>query len=303
MTADAYFVGRAAGKIQPPYRSSDQTFGSQRLDGVTLEQSSYEHCTFANISFKAARLDGGRFLNCAFVSCFFRKTDIRSCSFSSCRFIDCEFPDASFSGCDFRYARFAGCYVPFNEIVHNLPPEPNLREQLSHNLAREAALLGDSRTARTFRLCEVSARESHYWAAVCGKSKWYRDHYVGLAKLTTALRLVVSKINGWLFGYGERLWAVFRNYGIATFVIFPSLFYAMPDALLVPPDAIGTSGSLAAISAALEFSLSNAVAGALRSPIEAIGAAARVLAAAQIVLTAVWASLVAGYLFRWSLLR
>ena len=171
MTTQAYFVGRAVGKIQPPYRGEQEVYGGQLLDGSTLEKPTYEHCTFANISFKGVALEGGRFLNCAFIGCYFRKSDIKSSNFSSCRFINCEFPGASFSGCDFRYARFVNCYVPFAEIEHNLPPEPNLREELAHNLAREAAALGDSREARTYRLCEVQAREAHYWAVIMAKSK------------------------------------------------------------------------------------------------------------------------------------
>jgi len=302
MTAEAYFMGRTAGTIQAPYRGSDQVYASQRLDGAAIDKPTYEHCTFANISFKDAKLADGHFLNCVFVACFFRNADVRSCSFSSCRFIDCEFPRTSFSGCDFRYTRFAGCYIPFDEIEHSLPPEPNLREQLSRNLAREAAALGDPRAARTYRLCEVNARESHYWAAVMGKSKWYRDHYDALARAAISLRIVGSLLNCILFGYGERLWVVVRNYAIATIVFFPLLFYFIPGGLSVPSTAAGTA-TQPSLWAALEFSLSNAVAGALHSPIEAVGVSARLAAAAQIVLTAIWASLVAGYLVRWSLQR
>jgi hypothetical protein len=303
MTAEAYFFGRTAGTIQSPYCGTDQVYGNQRLDGAGLDKPTYEHCTFANISFKSARLAGGRFLNCVFVACFFRKADVESCSFSSCRFIDCEFPGASFSGCDFRYTRFAGCYIPFDEMEHNLPTEPNLREDLSHNLAREAATLGDPRTARTYRLCEVNAREAHYRAAVMGKSKWYRDHYDGLARATTALRVVGSLLNRILFGYGERLRVVILNYAIATLVLFPLLFYFIPGGLSVPSTTAGTVAWQPSLWAALEFSLSNAVAGALRSPIEAVGFLTRLVAATQIILTAIWASLVAGYVFRWSLQR
>ena len=303
MTAEAYFLGRAAGIIEPPYRGSDQVYASQRLDGAAIGKPTYEHCTFANISFKDAKLEDGRFLNCVFVACFFRKADVRSCSFLSCRFIDCEFPSTSFSGCDFRYTRFAGCYLPFDEIEHNLPPEPNLREQLARNLAREAAALGDPRTARTYRLCEVHARESHYWAAVMGKSKWYKDHYDGPARVGIALRIGGSLLNRILFGYGERLRVVFRNFLVATLVIFPILFYSIPGGLSVSSTAASTAVSQPPLWAALEFSISNAVAGALHSPIEAAGISARFAALAQIVLTAIWASLVAGYLFRWSLQR
>lgn len=301
MTAEAYFHGRAVGTVQSPFHGSDQLFAGQRLDSAVIASASYEHCTFANVSFKDARLEDGRFVNCVFVACFFRKTDIRSCSFSSCRFVDCEFPGASFSGCDFRYTRFVGCYVPVDDIEHNLPSEPNLREHLSRNLAREAASLGDPRAARGFRLMEVSAREENSWAAVIGKTRWYRDHYDVRARTTTLLRLAGSVLNRVLFGYGERLWVLVRNFALTTVLVFPAFYFIVG----------GLSGStLAGISvqqspgwAALEFSVKNAIAGALDSQVAAVAVAVRVGAAVQIVLTAIWASLVASYLFRWSLQR
>lgn len=302
VTAEAYFQGRAAGAVQSPFSGSDQLFAGQRLDGTRIVSPTYEHCTFANLSFKEAKLENGRFVNCVFVACFFRKTDVRSCSFSSCRFIDCEFPGASFSGCDFRYTRFLGCYIPVDDIEHNLPSEPNLREHLSRNLAREAALLGDPHAARRFRLLEVSAREVNSWAAVIGKTKWYRDHYDLRARLTTFLRLVGSVLNRMLFGYGERLRVLVRNFALATFAFFPGLYFLNLE---------GLSGSTLAGApvqqspgwAVLEFSVKNAFVGALSSQIEAATTAVRAAAAVQIVLTAVWASLLASYLFRWSLQR
>ncbi len=303
MTGQAYFIGRTPGKIEHPYSGVDAIYGGERLDGLKVENPKYEHCTFANVSFLNGIIDGGNFLNCAFISCYFRRTDLRNCRFSSCRFIDCEFPGASFGSCDFRYARFAGCFIPFHEIEHNLPSEPNLREDLCQNLAREAAVLGDPRTARTYRLCEVKARESNYWAAVMAKSKWYKDHYDVLARVGVAFKIAGSLLNRMFFGYGELLGVVIRNYVMATFVFFPLLFYLLPNALTLSSTGVDVSVWQPTVWDALQFSLNNAVAGALHSPIEAVGWSARIISVVQIVLTAIWASLVAVYLFRWSLRR
>lgn len=120
---------------------------------------------------------------------------------------------------------------------------------------------------------------------------------------TVTLRIVGSLLNRILFGYGERLWVVFRNYAIATLVVFPLIYYFLLGSVTVPSTSAGAVASQPFLWAVLEFSLSNAVAGALHSPIEALGFSARVVAVAQIVLTAVWASLVAGYVFWWSLQR
>jgi hypothetical protein len=302
VAADAYLVGRATEILQSPFEGKDLLFAGQRLDDAALSLPSYAHCTFANISFKSARMEGGRFVNCVFVSCFFRKADIRGCSFSSCRFIDCEFPGASFSSCDFRYARFVGCYVAADEIEHNLPMEPNLREHLAKNLAREAAALGDSHDARRFRLWEMEAREVNSWAAVVGKTKWYRDHYDSRARLVTFFRLAGSVLNRVLFGYGERLWVLNRNFLVATLMLFPA-YYFVAVAGLTGVTLSGLAIQQSPILGAVEFSIKNAVIGAFVSQVSPDTVAVRVAAALQICLTAVWASLVASYLFRWSLQR
>src|SRR5438067_1255133 len=111
MTSGAYFAGRKPGNLEGPYSGEQTVYGSQLLDGLMIQNADFKHCTFANISFKEATLEGGHFLNCVFIGCYFRKTQFNTSSFSACKFVDCEFPDASFSACDFRYARFIGCYV------------------------------------------------------------------------------------------------------------------------------------------------------------------------------------------------
>jgi hypothetical protein len=298
MTTGAYFAGRTPAQIVAPYTGAQAIYGSQLLDGSGIQNASYEHCTFANISFKQVTLQGGRFLNCVFIACYFRKAELKTSSFSACRFIDCEFPDTSFSACDFRYARFIGCYVDFNEIEHSLPQEPNLREALAHNLAREAARLGDAAQAQAYRFEQVSAREAHLIGAFRGSSKWYRDHYDFQARVGALLQLVMSYLNRLLFGYGERPVVLLRNYVIAAFVVFPALFSVMPNAISHP-----ASPNDASFWSALDFSVHNATAGVIETPVVARTVTARLLAGIESLLAAIWGSLFAAYLFRWSLHR
>jgi hypothetical protein len=85
-------------------------------------------------------------------------------------------------------------------------------------------------------------------------------------------------------------------------VLFPILFYAIPNSLL---DQTKKSPGLASNSfwMALEFSIKNAVVGALDSSVQAVGWTVRLLAAMETILAAVWISLVAAYVVRWSLRR
>jgi len=179
-----------------------------------------------------------------------------------------------------------------------MPQEPNLREALAHNLAREAAKLGDASQAQAYRFEEVSARETHLIAAVRGSSKWYRDHYDFSARIGVFLQLMMSYLNRLLFGYGERPTVLLRNYLVATLIVFPALFFLIPDAI-----ASATSAQGITFWSALDFSAHNATAGAIETPIRAQRVIARLLAGMQSLLAAIWGSLFAAYLFRWSLHR
>ena len=46
-----------------------------------------------------------------------------------------------FPAADFYYVRFSGCQVAFDEMEHSLPSEPNIREELCRNLARNRPCL------------------------------------------------------------------------------------------------------------------------------------------------------------------
>src|SRR5580700_1662649 len=69
----------------------DTLFINQRFDAEVLIDARFTHCTFANISFKSAKLINCYFVDCVFEGCYFRNTEIRESNFPACRFIDSEF--------------------------------------------------------------------------------------------------------------------------------------------------------------------------------------------------------------------
>ena len=142
-----------------------------------------------------------------------------------CKFIDCEFPRVAVQGCDFRYSRFSRCVLPYAEIELSLPQEPNLREELSRNLALEASRVGQAEDAKAFRLCQIRSREEDLRAAMKGDSQWYREHYDALRRIGAGVSLTFSVLNRWLWGYGEKVTVLLRNSIIAAAVLFPLLFF------------------------------------------------------------------------------
>jgi hypothetical protein len=224
----ALLVGRTPAKLagQAPPIVSDALFEADRVDGQNFEGIRFEHCTFANVSFKQAKLISCTLENCAFIDCYFRETTLDSCRFLGCKLVSCDFPKPSFRQCTFVYSEFRGCFIPYSEFEASLPPEPNLRRLLSENLAREAEAAGASSDARRYRLQGYRAYERYLWNGFLGADAWSRAHFPSLPERTLAgLRLLGRWINRLVWGYGERGLVLTRNAVIVGFGVFPLLFF------------------------------------------------------------------------------
>ena len=297
--APSQFVGmyplyRPPAKVETPYKANDRTFPGPRLDGQEIDKADYRHCTFVDASFKETDLCGCTFLDCTFMGCYFRRTTLQDCRFTGCRFYDCQFPNTILHGCDFRYSQFKSCQVSFSEMEHSLPSPPNLKEQLCRNLAIQSALLGLANDARRYRKSEVSAREEHLWNGVVGESQWYRDHFSGLRRFRAFGQWLLSKMNGFLWGYGDRLSILLRNLLLAVAFIFPTLYWWSGG--LMSNDGLDLDWV-----DYLYFSISNALPVSAPSAIYASSWLGYTLVILESVFGAVTLALFAAYVFRWSL--
>lgn len=292
----AWALGREHAQLRTPYNGEDRTFASIRVDGSKISHADYKHCTFASVSFKESKVDDGAFVDCVFIGCYFRRADLRGCSFVGCRFIDCRFSHVSIRSCDFRYSSFRGCALPSREVLYSLPPEPNLREELARNLSIESARLGLSEEARRYRDIEIRAKEAHLWAAVLGESSWYREHFDSLARTKSFFVFVASRLNRWMWGYGERPLVLLRNWILTSVLVFPLLFFAFQSEF----EATGKGVTLQSL---LVFSVKNAIPAGINSDVVPIGPIATTLSVLEAIYSAVTVALLASYVFRWSLHR
>jgi len=282
-----YTEGRRAAPLRDPYRATDRTFASERVDDRSITQADYKHCTFVNISFKKSKIERANFEDCIFIGCYFRRSDLKDCSFVGCRFVDCRFPYVSIRSCDFRYANFKGCTLPSKEMVYSLPSEPNLREDLARNLRIEAARLGLSSEAGRYRDIEIRAMEAQLWAAVIRESTWYQEHFDGAARIKAFLVYATSLLNRWMWGYGERLLVLLRNWAFASFILFPILYWTLGSEFEAPPSGVD-------LISALVFSLKNAVPAAIRTGIVPVGGLATVVSIGESIYSAITLALVAS---------
>jgi hypothetical protein len=222
----AYLVGRTAGNWPAvAVAATDMLFAAVRKDGETLDGLEFAHCTFANVSFKEAILRQCRFTDCAFLGCYFRKCEMVGAAFIGCKFVGCDFPKATVQSCDFKHSSFQECFIPFAEMEHSLPREPNLREELARGLAISSGALGLDDEARRYRLAAIQAREEHLRAAVLSNSDWYQRHYSGLRKFTALIQLLASRANGLLWGHGEKWLVLVRNILALALAVFPAALW------------------------------------------------------------------------------
>ncbi len=203
----------------------DRLFATQRLDGQLISGRHFQHCTFANVSFKEVELNNCEFTDCAFINCYFRKSRIRNCRFDGSKFLSCQFPRISVQACNFQYALFDSCVIPFSEMEDNLPSQHNLRQELTAVLAHASEMLGLTKEASNYRLQSIKAQEMHLWAAVRSKSTWYQEHYPGTRKIGAFFDFLFSKTKGIIWGYGERWTILLINFLIVTLGIFPFLLW------------------------------------------------------------------------------
>ena len=223
---DAAAAGRKPTELKAPWRGVDLLYASQRVDTTQIEGAEYEHCTFANVSFKDARIANGRFLDCVFVNCYFRRADLAKTQFIGCKFVDCNLRKVSISGGDFSYTEFVSCYFPFEEFRHALPSQQNLRQALAEQCAIAADGAGDAAEARKYRLTALDARREHLEAAVKGGSNWYAEHYKGFDKIPPAAELLWYWVNRILWRHGESALRLLLTASVLVFAVFPLLAYA-----------------------------------------------------------------------------
>ena len=226
-TSNSYWLGRPLAEMANPYSGADLAFAGQRLDREDIQLASYRHCTFANISFKDAKLDDCNFSDCIFVGCYFRKTSLRNCKFEGSRFYNCDFPRVMLASCRFLYVRFSDCQIAFDEIEHSLPSEPNVREELCRNLARQSLVLGLADDARRYRKAGTAAYEEHLRNGFVGNSEWYREHFIGMQRFRAFSRWMWSKMNRFLWGYCESGSRLVVNFSSFCLFVFPFLYWCM----------------------------------------------------------------------------
>jgi hypothetical protein len=107
----------------------------------------------------------------------------------------------------------------------NLPKEWNIRAGMAANLSKEAESAGDGREARKYLLDAIRLNECHLRTASKAPTDYYKDHFPDWTDRRAAwFRWAVSRLNGFIWGYGERGFALLRSV-LLTIALFFALFW------------------------------------------------------------------------------
>lgn len=294
---DSHLLGRQLADLESSVRGEDKAYANQRLDGKTIGDAYFAHCTFVNVSFKETTIERSRFVDCLFMSSYFRRAVVTGCTFSGCRFVDCEFPKISVSGSRFQYSRFQGCYITYPQLKLNMPLEPNLREEIAHNLAVETERLGFYAESAAFRWDEIQSREQNLLLALRGTNEWYKKHYDLPLRMMSGVRLVSSILNRYLWGYGERVWVLIRNLLLLAFLVFPISF------LFAKNGFTKRTGGAVEILDMIGYSLTRILPVNVVSDISPATPLATLLTTVESIVGIIASGLFVSYLFRWILRR
>lgn len=270
-----------------------EIYASQLLDDRDVTAQTFEHSTFANISFKETRIGRCRFVNCAFIDCYFRHTDIENSRFVGCKFIHCNFSEPHFIGNTFEFLEFRGCFIPFDIFAASLPEDPGLKRAIADQLAREAGISHELRDSRRYRLIAERAFESDQWnLAWASGSEYYEKPRPPLFRFQAGLRWAGRKFNRWLWGYGERGLILARSFAIAALAFAIAFRAFLGDSLTHDGRALSTPEYLL-------YSLDNLLARTGFSDVSAGGVAARWISGFEVFVGLIFIGLFVSLAFNW----
>jgi hypothetical protein len=97
---------------------------------------------------------------------------------------------------------------------------------MAANLASEADAAGDGKESRKYLLMALKENEQHLLTAFKAPTQYYEDHFpTSIDRWWALFRFVLSRTNGFLWGYGERGLALLRSVFLVTFIMWPFFFF------------------------------------------------------------------------------
>lgn len=124
---------------------------------------------------------GVKFEDCDFSYGFLERVYLHGASFSNCKFIGtrfsyCNLRSAKFSNCDFSYSNFESAHIAREEIIRNLPYEPNKKRDLIRALRANATSMADQETNDRLLSLELQASRDHHLNVFKSSHSYYQKY-------------------------------------------------------------------------------------------------------------------------------
>lgn len=198
---------------------------NERIDKKWYSDHYYiNNSTFAKIGFKESKFNNDDLRFNTFIDCYFKGAEFLNVDFNTCIFINCTFDESNFMNCNFSYCDFRDCYIQYEKIKECLPQFPNTRWSICKNLSLECLKAGNDVDYRKFFFDEKNASEKYYWYKFWHENNGYYNKYNGTEQIVGLYQFIASKLNKWIWGYGEKLSRLLFNI-ILTIVLFGFGYY------------------------------------------------------------------------------
>lgn len=149
-------------------------FANREIDRVDVDDLRLDRCVFFNFGLKQATFRRGHLSHCFFERTYLRHATFTGVDLTGTFFIGCNLKYASFDGCRLDYVSFEECQLDYDNILQNLPAQPNLKRHLLRSLRLNASKRADPEESDLLRR-ELKAERDELWATFTGANEYFRS--------------------------------------------------------------------------------------------------------------------------------
>lgn len=179
----------------------------KNLDINKFPSLDYRHAFFEDVGGKVDMFENVDFSYCVMTRAYFHGAKFKNCKFIGTRFIDCNFRSAIFEYCKFDYSDFIGTRIDTEQILKNLPDQPNVSREFLQIMRKNSLSMGDVRSSRKFVIAEINAQKEHLRRANRREEAYYKRKYAGFwPQAKIRWQRFGWGIDSFFWGHGERIW-------------------------------------------------------------------------------------------------
>lgn len=189
---------------------------------------SFERCTFSKISFKDVKMKNIEYRHCVFIECYFKNTVFNKIDFNNSIFIKCYFNNMNIIDTSFFYTEWENTFIKFEEIVDSLPKIHNYRSRLCRTMASNCLNDGNVQEYKKYFFEVKRASEEKYKEIILRRKPYYKREYDLYDSFKHIFKLIFSKLNGLVWGYGEKIQNIFFS-SCFIIIVFSLLYLFNPQ--------------------------------------------------------------------------